>query len=118
MTSLKYSGKDWEIEIFPENKKPRKSSVAYGLFLFFGTFGAHHFYLRNKKRGFYILIVTLITIATGGVAAPSRTFLYTFVGSLVLIGPVLVYDVLTLWLQVRRFNEKHINTQKNLSNEV
>jgi len=98
------------IQFFPKepNKQVRLDEAYIYLFLF-GTFGIHHFYLRNKKRGYYLL-------ATSGLSHLLILFYSLFKNTIlhyidisvinfILIGyflalPLIVWDLFTLPFQV------------------
>ena len=99
-------------EFFPKEYEVRLLD-AYICLLLLGTFGVHQFYLRNNKRGFYLLLtcgVSHLLILMG----PIFQFLISklgiwpaliFVLSGYMMGvPAWLWDLFTLPRQVRNFN--------------
>lgn len=105
---FKLKGKNWEFEIFPKENIPKSVIVAYGLFFFFGTFGGHHFYLGHKKRGIFILLFVLPVFITTIFRLHYKIIHYSLWISVAAVGPLLVFDLITLWLQVNKFNRENL----------
>ena len=100
-------------EWFPKGSDENPVSTAYFLLIVLGTFGAHQFYFRNMRKGFFLL-------ATGGI---SHLILIYIMNSDIkfeilnrvdllapmLIGyvlclPVLIWDIFTLRSQFNMIN--------------
>lgn len=89
----------------------RDTMTAYILFVFFWFAGVHKFYLRRTPEG----IMYVVLVLSGAASFFSGLFLFEFVNvNLLKVGLVisllilvfLVYDLLTLWRQVEKANEK------------
>lgn len=103
------SGFQW----FPKTKELRSVDAFFYLILL-GTFGAHQFYLGNKRRALYLLItcgISHLFLILFSYTYPYFTNLFGFkLGMLVLFSgyllgaPVWIWDFITLTGQVRDKN--------------
>jgi TM2 domain-containing membrane protein YozV len=97
-------------EFFPKEKIIRLPD-AFIYLLLFGTFGAHQFYLGNKKRAYYLLVTCGISHILVLFSSQIYPFLYLHLGvklalATIFVGyalgaPVLIWDFITLSGQVR-----------------
>lgn len=99
-------------EIFPRDN-PIRLQDAFIYLMTLGFFGAHQFYLENKKKAFLILGLTSIS----NILILFSPFIYPYILPLVgkyifaIFGigylmalPILAYDFTTLHIQVRKKN--------------
>jgi TM2 domain-containing membrane protein YozV len=70
--------------------RSKSTGIAYLLWLFFGWFGVHRFYLGNIGMGFLLLLSTLLGFV----------IFFTFIITVV----VLIYDLFTIPSQVEKVN--------------
>lgn len=101
---------DSKWEWFPKEKIIRYQD-AFLLLLLAGTFGAHQFYLGNKKRGYYLLITCGIShglllfsskiISLIGQHLSVKATVYVFFSGYILGAPVWLWDLVTLYKQVK-----------------
>jgi len=104
------TNKNKSFDFFPKEKNFRLQDAFIYWFLL-GTFGVHQFYLRNKRRGCYLLITCgmshlLILLIPKIYPALKmklgfKLALIVILGGYILGAPVLLWDLLTLSSQVR-----------------
>jgi TM2 domain-containing membrane protein YozV len=114
----KIEGKDWKLEVLPKDKEPKSIMAAYYMFFLLGTFGMHHFYLGHKKRGIYILSLVWMPILIGKYVAPLQHYQWYLIGSVIMVGPLLVYDAFMLWSQVKQYNLENYTEEERRFVEV
>lgn len=107
----------WEFEFLPKDKEPKELAVAYWLFFALGTFGVHHFYLGQKKRAIYILVFVWLPILVTKFT-PLLYSRYVLLASVLLVGPLLIFDLLTLFRQVHKYNDIHFPDRDKFSVKV
>lgn len=98
---------------FPKDQKVNLPSTII-LWLLFGTFGVHQFYLGNKKKGLYFLLTTgisnfLVIIAMSfKINWPLELWFKIYIGLIVfcaILGvPVYLLEPFTMVSQVRKAN--------------
>jgi len=82
-----------------EMEKHKKSTtVAYLLWFFLGSLGAHKFYLRNTMMGIIYLVLFILGAATTAIGI--GFFFYGILGVLLLV------DLFTIPRQIRKLYEK------------
>ena len=102
--------------------KSKSTLLAYLLFIFLGQFGVHNFYLKKWVWGgvylglaatcigalFHLAPLLLQQGPRPSINAISRDpffQVFTLAGSI--LNLFLIWDLFTLWLQVRRYGESH-----------
>lgn len=101
-----------KIEFFPkETDKQIRLDEAFVYLLLLGTFGLHHFYMKNKKRGYYLLATSGASHLLFIIYASSKTWIHNYIDvglvSYIFIGyflalPLILWDFLTLPFQVMK----------------
>lgn len=82
-----------------EMEKNKKSTgVAYALWFFLGTLGAHKFYLKNTVWGIVYIALFVLGWATVAVGVGAAFFFA--------LGIFLLYDLFTIPRQIRKLYEK------------
>lgn len=99
MIGLKEELDTRQLAILSSEMEKRKKSVlvAYLLYLFFGSIGAHKFYLEETEWGIVYLSFLILGIAT--FAFGVGIFLLGFMGICLLV------DLFTIPKQVRKYND-------------
>lgn len=85
--------------------KQRSVFVAYLLFFFLGSIGAHLLYLRRYFRWAFRLCVLIAGVAFL-ISGEKQAAIGCYVG----LGILMFADLLTLWYQVDRANKKALNS--------
>jgi len=109
-----------------KNANRKSIEFSYTALLIFGTFGAHQFYLSNKKKGLYLLATAGISqfllftsmkqsMFYGPSSLNDNIILWIAITGAVLGAPVWIWDLFTLHKQVRKINnENGLETQNNV----
>lgn len=100
--------------------RKKNSFLAYVIYIFFGIFGGHRFYLGKYYTGILMPVLifggTIMGSMAGHMTADSReiyagvflllTFSFAFIGGYILFA---LYDLATLWKQVEDYNRSVLN---------
>lgn len=105
-------------------KRKKSTPLTYVLWFFFGSIGAHQFYLDNTKRGFLYLGLWILIVISLAITffSPNYGFAYSDptlnpspiaviilifeVISSMILAAFLLYDLFTIPRQIREANEK------------
>lgn len=98
------------LEFFPKDKELRIVDAFFYLMVF-GTFGAHQFYLGNRRRAYYLLVtcgISHLSLLLSPIIYPHlknglgfKIAMLTLFAGYFLGVPVLIWDFITLSSQVR-----------------
>ncbi len=90
------------------SRRKRDTITAYFLCILFWFAGVHKFYIGKTLEGIiYIILFPLGAFMTVfGFFSISDTILYTGLSALAILGCFIIYDIITLWKQVDKSNEK------------
>ena len=103
-------------QLLQYNAEKKSASVSYLLFFFFYFFGAHQFYLGEKKKGFIRLVVNFAFIISGIIfvshsinskEAIGYALILLIFACLMLF--YLIYDLVTLNKKIKETNLAIIN---------
>ncbi len=107
-----------KLEVLPKESRLKSVYLAYMIYLLLGSFGVHHFYLKQYKRGVvYIVLFFLPILVSAFISSKNaiESLFYVFWGIMLIF---LLIDLFTLVFQVNNYNREHFSTEQRKSIEI